>query len=44
MHEARAILAAAEDAKEAEFAEPVAAEEAGAETALQEEAGVKDPA
>ncbi|CAB3840863.1 Ribosomal RNA small subunit methyltransferase B [Achromobacter mucicolens] len=34
----------AEDAKEAEFAEPVAAEEAGAETALQEEAGVKDPA
>ncbi|TQJ97748.1 16S rRNA (cytosine967-C5)-methyltransferase [Achromobacter sp. SLBN-14] len=34
----------AEDAKESEFAEPVAAEEAGAETALQEEAGVKDPA
>ena len=34
----------AEDAKEAEFAEPVVAEEAVAETALQEEAGVKDPA
>ena len=33
----------AEDAKEAEFAEPVVAEEAVAETALQEEAGVKDP-